>query len=285
MRTLQEIYNTLQAAISIQDIPEKKAIATVLIEHFLGASKLDILGDKPWDDTHIHWQSIIERINLHEPLQYILGETNFYGITFITASGVLIPRPETEELVDILIQKFKASAPTILDIGTGSGCIAITLAKKIPSSSVTAWDISVDALRIAQKNAEKHQIAVQFEQKDVLHLEEVHNPKFDLIVSNPPYICQSERINMQENVLQYEPSLALFVPDDDPLLFYRKIAELGINTLKPGALLAFEVNRAYGEETKKMLLQMGYENCILQKDISQNNRFVFGNCPYKMQYK
>ncbi len=282
MRTLQEIYNDLLSTISIQDTHEKKAISTVLIEHFLGASKIDILGNKVWDDTHVDWNSIIERINQHEPIQYILGETRFHGLTFATLPGVLIPRPETEELVDILIQKFTNSAPKLLDIGTGSGCIAITLAKKLPHSSVTAWDISQDALKIAQKNASKNKVSIEFQQIDVLQLQETYHLKFDVIVSNPPYICESERIHMQENVLRYEPSLALFVPDDDPLLFYRKIANLGLKVLNPGGLLAFEINRAFGEETREMLLQMGYENCILQKDISQNNRFVFGNCPCKM---
>lgn len=279
MRTLQEIYTQLQATIHIDDIHEKKAISSLLIEHFLSASKLDILGNKQRDDSHIDWESIVERVNSNEPIQYIIGETNFHGLSFLTKPGVLIPRPETEELVDILYHTFKNTSLKLLDIGTGSGCIAVTLAKKLPLSTVVAWDISKEALAIAQKNAKKQEVDIQFEQKDVLHLHIERIPEFDLIVSNPPYICQSERAEMHENVLQYEPSLALFVPDDDPLLFYRKIAEIGLMTLKPGGLLAFEINRAFGKETKEMLIQMGYETCTLQKDISNNDRFVFGNYP------
>lgn len=218
-------------------------------------------------------ESIISRLCNFEPIQYIEGVARFLGRTFRVAPGVLIPRPETEELVELMLKEL-SPAPRVLDIGTGSGCIAITLAKELPEAQVTAWDISVEALSIASGNAENLQASVRFEQQDVLTCMPGAEETYDVIVSNPPYVTETDKQDMEPNVLNWEPSLALFVPDADPLRFYRRIAELGLDMLVPGGKLYFEINRAFGEDTVSMLYKLGYHAVRLQKDISHNDRFV-----------
>lgn len=218
-------------------------------------------------------EDILQRLSRFEPLQYIEGRTLFLGREFLVAPGVLIPRPETEELVELMLKEIPADA-RILDVGTGSGCIAISLAKELPDALVTAWDVSPEALSVARANARKLQADVRFVECDVLACQVDEVGLYDVIVSNPPYVTEAEKADMEPNVLQWEPSLALFVPDDDPLRFYRRIAVLGRDMLADGGRLYFEINRAYGREMVEMLRTMGYVGVRVEKDLSQNDRFV-----------
>lgn len=218
-------------------------------------------------------ESILARLHNFEPIQYILGEARFLGRTFRVAPGVLIPRPETEELVEMMLKEL-SPVSRVLDVGTGSGCIAISLAKELPESQVTAWDVSGEALSIAAANSKALQASVRFEQRDVLTYEPCVVDCYDVIVSNPPYVIEAEKQEMEHNVLDWEPSLALFVPDTDPLRFYRRIAVLGLEMLTSGGKLYFEINRAFGKDTVAMLCETGYRAVRLQKDISHNDRFV-----------
>lgn len=244
----------------------------------------DLLGQAPTDyylgkdivlssKKEQELEDILQRLSRFEPLQYIEGCTLFLGREFWVAPGVLIPRPETEELVELMLKEIPADA-RILDVGTGSGCIAISLAKELPDALVTAWDVSPEALSVAQANARKLQADVRFVECDVLACQVDEVGLYDVIVSNPPYVTEAEKADMEPNVLQWEPSLALFVPDDDPLRFYRRIAVLGRDMLADGGRLYFEINRAYGREMVEMLRTMGYVGVRVEKDLSQNDRFV-----------
>ena len=220
-------------------------------------------------------ENIVDRLLQHEPIQYIRKEANFCGYTFGVEPGVLIPRPETEELVELIVRESAKKNPRILDIGTGSGCIAIALSLLLPEADVTAWDISEDALRIARKNNESLNGKVNFTKQDALAWEAGEESElYDIIVSNPPYITPSEKEEMERNVLDWEPELALFVPQNDPLLFYRKISQTGQTLLKPGGTLYFEINRAYASEMKAMLLELNYTGIEIIKDISGNHRIA-----------
>ncbi len=214
----------------------------------------------------------IERLKKQEPIQYILGYCDFCGLRFKVTPATLIPRPETSELVEWIASE-ATGHESILDIGTGSGCIAISLAHKMPQSKVTAWDISPNALAVATENSKANGSAVAFEEVDVLAYEPT-SELFDIIVSNPPYIKENEKAEMHSNVLDWEPHTALFVPDSDPLLFYRTIAEKGMQILKPGGRLYFEINRAHGKETMEMLAALGYTDIELRKDFADNDRMI-----------
>lgn len=244
----------------------------------------DLLGQAPTDyylgkdialspKKEQELEDILQRLSRFEPLQYIEGRTLFLGRELLVAPGVLIPRPETEELVELMLKEIPADA-RILDVGTGSGCIAISLAKELPDALVTAWDVSPEALSVARANARKLQADVRFVECDVLACQVDEVGLYDVIVSNPPYVTEAEKADMEPNVLQWEPSLALFVPDDDPLRFYRRIAVLGRDMLADGGRLYFEINRAYGREMVEMLRTMGYVGVRVEKDLSQNDRFV-----------
>lgn len=244
----------------------------------------DLLGQAPTDyylgkdivlssKKEQELEDILQRLSRFEPLQYIEGRTLFLGRELWVAPGVLIPRPETEELVELMLKEIPADA-RILDVGTGSGCIAISLAKELPDALVTAWDVSPEALSVARVNARKLQADVRFVECDVLACQVDEVGLYDVIVSNPPYVTEAEKADMEPNVLQWEPSLALFVPDDDPLRFYRRIAVLGRDMLADGGRLYFEINRAYGREMVEMLRAMGYVGVRVEKDLSQNDRFV-----------
>ena len=215
----------------------------------------------------------IERLKKHEPIQYIQGYSDFCGLRFKVTPATLIPRPETSELVEWIAADHSGKAESILDIGTGSGCIAISLAHKLPESKVTAWDISNNALAVATENSRNNGTEVNFEQVDILSYNHTES-LFDIIVSNPPYIKENEKSIMHSNVLNWEPHTALFVPDSDPLLFYRTIAKKGLTLLKPGGTLYFEINRAHGAETMNMLADYGYTNIELRKDFAENDRMI-----------
>lgn len=215
----------------------------------------------------------LEQLQRHVPIQHILGYENFCGRRFAVNSSVLIPRPETQELV-AWIESEAGGSKEILDIGTGSGCIAITLASKLPHSRVTAWDISPEALETARHNAIANSCKVTFEQRDILTYSPLTTERFDIIVSNPPYIKEKEKSAMESNVLDWEPHLALFVPDSDPLLFYRTIAKKALTMLTPGGRLYFEINREHGNETCRMLDTLGYSDIELRKDFAENDRMI-----------
>lgn len=218
--------------------------------------------------------SILQRLANYEPIQYIQGETFFLGRQFSVRPGVLIPRQETEELVSLIAQQCKPT-DRILDIGTGSGCIAISLSKEHPEAQVQAWDISEAALEVARQNNRQLQASVEFEQRDIFAFQPAESEQFNIIVSNPPYIAEEEKADMEANVLDWEPEIALFVPDNDPLRYYRRIGELGQTLLCAGGKLYFEINRAYGKEVAQLLQNQGYNNIHIEKDISKNDRFVY----------
>lgn len=211
-------------------------------------------------------------LKFHKPIQHILGYENFCDLRFEVNGDVLIPRPETQELVRWIATDSK-QASTILDIGTGSGCIAISLAKLLPNSRVEAWDVSPEALDVARRNSLLNSCTVEFALNDILTYTP-GNSKYDIIVSNPPYIKEEEKSLMEANVLQWEPQLALFVPDDDPLLFYRTIAQKALTMLNTNGSLYFEINRAHGKETCAMLHSLGYCDIELRKDFADNDRMI-----------
>ena len=286
--TYSEIWHRIATS---YDDGEARAIARILIEELFGLSYADIVcgatEQLSADDT-LRLDTAIRRIEQGEPLQHVLGYADFCGNRFCVNGSVLIPRPETEWLVDegaklmdgcIASDETQHKAPhspkRILDIGTGSGCIAISLKLRLGDAYVEAWDISEEALRTAQDNADALKAEVAFRKKDALRADNTAAP-WDLIVSNPPYICDSERSAMDDNVLLHEPHTALFVPDDDPLRFYRAIARYALLTLNIGGSLLFECNTRYAEATGTMLRDMGFEEVTVSDDCFGLPRFVRG---------
>ena len=230
-------------------------------------------------DEMIVWNLILEQLKQEIPVQYLLGKTSFYGLDFEVNANVLIPRPETEELVDWIIKsqksKVKSQEFRILDIGTGSGCIAISLAKNIPNAQVFAIDVSEKALATAKKNAEINKVKVSFLSINILAKTDLEQ-QFDIIVSNPPYVRNLEKDEIKKNVLDNEPHLALFVEDDDALIFYKKIAELAQKNLSENGQLFFEINQYLGKEMIELLERMNFKNIELRKDIYGNDRMILG---------
>lgn len=274
---VNEIRNILQG---IYPDSEALSLAKMLLVEVFGFTTLELYGGK---DKEIFGKQrdildkMLARLRENEPIQYILGKESFCGLTFEVNPDVLIPRPETRELVDWVLTDWKSSGVVrLLDIGTGSGCIAISLARYLPDADVEAWDISEDALRVARRNGERNEVQVHFCQKDVLKVIP-ENTRYHVIVSNPPYITEREKVDMDANVLNWEPSTALFVPDSEPLLFYRRIAELGISMLHDGGALYFEINQAYGEDTVRLLDDLGYRHIELRRDEWGNDRMVKAN--------
>ena len=259
---------------------EALALAKMLLVEAFGFSTLELYGGK---DKEISGKRLdvlnemIARLKKNEPIQYVIGAEVFCGWTFEVNENVLIPRPETQELVRWIEADWKSDAPCrILDVGTGSGCIAISISKLLEGAEVEAWDISEGALRVARRNADRNEAQVLFRQVDVLKAC-TEDCRYDVIVSNPPYITESEKQDMDANVLDWEPHTALFVPDADPLLFYRRIAELGVSMLNEGGALYFEINRAYGEETVRLLEGLGYKQIELRKENWGNDRMIKAN--------
>lgn len=260
---------------------EAKAMTRLLLEDLFSLSFADILcgaTEHLSDADTLRLQQSVARLLDAEPLQYVTGTAFFCGHPFHVAPGVLIPRPETEWIVDTAVNLVTASAPRILDIGTGSGCIAtsISLALADRHCHTEAWDISEDALRIAADNAERLGADVKFRRRDALRLEEEKYEEImlDIIVSNPPYICNREAADMHANVLRHEPHLALFVPDTDPLLFYRAIARYAMRSLRKGGWLLFECNTLYAHDTAQMALDMGFATSVVEDDCFGKPRFV-----------
>jgi len=221
-------------------------------------------------------KNIIERLLKHEPLQYIIGFTEFYDLKFEVNRDVLIPRQETEELVDLIIKDSdKNDALKILDIGTGSGCIALSLKNSLPKSIVTACDFSAEALDMAKKNAKINDLELEFLEINILNEDATNSlGKFDLIVSNPPYVRELEKKMMSENILDYEPEMALFVDDNDPLIYYKAITNFALNHLNKGGRLYFEINEFLGKEMKSLLLESGFNDVIVYQDLNDKYRMT-----------
>lgn len=257
---------------------ELKRVTKLVCTAVLGVSEMDILLER--DKTlSVHernsLEEVLKRLRGGEPLQYVLGKTFFYGSIFEVSPAVLIPRPETEELVDLILLDNQGDFK-MLDVGTGSGCIAISVAKNRPGAMVEAWDISEETLCVAESNNKRLGTDVVFYNRDALKEEKTveSSPKYDVIVSNPPYIPLLEKSEMEKNVLDWEPEGALFVPNEDPLLFYKAIGRLGTKVLKSGGRLYFEINQSFGKETVSVLDEMGYKDVILRKDLYGNDRIV-----------
>ena len=267
----------------IYDEQEIDSFFYIILEKLHGLKRIDLAlnPETVMDGNHLkQWRNIVSDLKIQKPIQYILGETEFYGLRFEVNENTLIPRPETEELVELIISnKQITESPNtlkILDIGTGSGCIAISLAKNIPNAEVFAIDVSEKALATAKKNAEINEVNVTFLLKNILETEDLEQ-QFDIIVSNPPYVRNLEKAEIKHNVLEYEPHLALFVEDADALLFYRKITQLAIKDLNPNGKLYFEINQYLGKETVELLESMNFKNIELIKDIYDNHRMISCN--------
>ena len=256
---------------------EALSLAKMLLVEVFGFSTLELYGgkDRGFSEKEQELLSdIVCRLQNHEPIQYIIGRETFMGLVFDVNENVLIPRPETQELVNWILEDHRLDEGCkILDIGTGSGCIPVSLAHFMSGAEVEAWDISDGALDVARRNANQNEVKVLFRKQNVFEALPSES-YYDVIVSNPPYITEKEKVDMEANVLDWEPSIALFVPDTDPLLFYRKIAELGLEMLVAGGALYFEINRAYGEMMRTMLEDMGYNNVELRKDMFGNDRMI-----------
>lgn len=263
------------------DIQEARSIVRLLLSDYFHLSLTDICCgalERFSADEQARLNSAIDRLNSGEPIQYITGKAFFCDRSFHVEPGVLIPRPETEELCTIITEEHSGKPHTdILDIGTGSGCIAITLALNLPHSTTTAWDVSDDALAIARRNAESNNAAVCFQHVDILNTATYPaDAHFDVIVSNPPYICRKEAADMEPHVLNHEPHLALFVPDDSPLLFYSAITRYATQALKPHGMLYFEINPLYATEMTQLLRSYNFCNVSTIKDSFGKDRFVKG---------
>ncbi len=221
----------------------------------------------------LQFRAAIQKLQNHEPVQYIIGEAHFYGLIFKVDSNVLIPRPETEELVHLIIKNHQNKPMKILDIGTGSGCIPVSLKKHLPLAVLSALDISGGALEVAKANAGINEVDVTFFQDDALNLDTDKHQLYDVIVSNPPYVALSGKAQMGENVINHEPHLALFVPDEHPLLFYDKISDFALTNLKKTGSLYLEINQTLGEDTASLLENKGFRAEII-KDINNNERII-----------
>ena len=278
---LKEIKNIFHLELDAIYSPEEvNSFFYMLIEHFLGLERF-ILALEPnliiTKDEETPLFEALSRLKLEIPIQHIIGKTHFMDLEFLVDKNVLIPRPETEDLVRWILDDIKnhQEAITILDIGTGSGCIPIALKKQLPNAEVATLDISDKALKIATQNAKNNSVQIEFIHANILEIDKLHQ-KFDIIVSNPPYVRELEKKEMHKNVLQHEPELALFVSDEDPLLFYRKIASFAVNNLNDGGALYFEINQYLGKETKQLLDSTNFSDIELRQDLFGNDRMLKG---------
>ena len=275
---------------NIQDEQEIESFFFILTEYLHNLKRVDVALNPNFEiseDVVQKWNAILAQLQQEKPIQYITGEAWFYGLQFEVNENTLIPRPETEELVEWIIEsqksKVKSQKFEILDIGTGTGCIPISLKANLPHVNVSAIDVSEKALEVARRNAVSNKVEINFIQTNILEVEDLSQlqtpnfqlpTSFDIIVSNPPYVRNLEKQEIKKNVLDYEPHLALFVEDTDALLFYRKIAQLALKNLAPNGLLFFEINQYLGKETVELLENLGFKNIELKKDIYGNDRMV-----------
>jgi release factor glutamine methyltransferase len=274
----KEIFKKTSAELSeFYEIKEAESLAYWLLKDVWGVAKIDILVNreivKPLPE---YWNDYLQRLKNYEPVQYVVGQTEFCNLMFEVNPDVLIPRPETEELMYLIADQYRnvEREINILDIGTGSGCIAISLASMLPQAHVRAWDISVGALATAKRNAQRNGVKVIFEEVNILETQTQTVQQFDVVVSNPPYVKASEAQTMLPNVLDHEPHLALFVPDDDPLIFYKHIAQKSKQMLVSGGLCAVEINQALGSETAEVFQKEGFTNIRITKDFFEKDRYV-----------
>ena len=257
---------------------ELQSFFSILSEYFLKLTRLDVVLNAEMDlseENLKNYNDALTRLKNYEPIQYIIGETEFFGLTFVVNKHTLIPRPETEELVAWMLadRENQNSEVSILDIGTGSGCIAISLAKHLPNANVSAVDISKEALKMARQNAIENAVEVTFQELDILASKK-HLAAFDIIVSNPPYVREREKSAMKSNVLNHEPSGALFVSDTDPLIFYRRIARFAQRHLSTDGILYFEINEYLSKELIDLLDKIGFRDIALKKDLFGKDRML-----------
>jgi release factor glutamine methyltransferase len=279
-------FNSLK---NIQEEQEIESFFFILTEYLHNLKRVDVALNPNFElsDAEVDkWNTILAQLQQEKPIQYITGEAWFYGLRFEVNENTLIPRPETEELVEWILNSSITQHPSpinILDIGTGSGCIPISLKTNLPQANVSAIDVSEKALEVAKRNAELNKVEINFIQANILEVEDlsqltspiIHHPSsYNIIVSNPPYVRNLEKQEIKKNVLDYEPHLALFVEDTDALLFYRKIAQLALKNLSPNGLLFFEINQYLGKETVELLESLGFKNIELKKDIYGNDRMI-----------
>lgn len=273
----------IQKLSSIYEEGEAESFFYLILEakHQLKRIDLALQPDLTFSEVElVVWNSILEDLKKEIPIQYLLGKTSFYGLDFEVNENVLIPRPETEELVEWILEDCAKRETTnnfsILDIGTGSGCIPISLKKQLPQAKVSAIDVSEKALEVAKGNAKLNGVEVHFILQNILETADLLE-SYDVIVSNPPYVRNLEKQEIKNNVLEYEPHLALFVADDDALIFYRKIGELALKSLRPNGKLFFEINQYLGKETVDLLKDLGFQNVELRKDIYGNDRMILAS--------
>ncbi|MEC4005459.1 peptide chain release factor N(5)-glutamine methyltransferase [Flavobacterium sp. SUN052] len=270
----------LQELSTVYDAMEIESFFYIILDCFHNKKRIDLALNPAMEIDALdllRWESVLSDLKKQKPIQYILGETEFYGLKFLVNENTLIPRPETEELVEWILESTKLELQNtklkLIDIGTGSGCIAISLAKNLQNSEVSAVDVSEKALVMAKKNAEINKVDVNFILKNILETNDLE-VQYDVIVSNPPYVRNLEKGEIKTNVLEFEPHLALFVEDNDALLFYRKIAELALKNLSENGTLYFEINQYLGKETIELLENMGFKNIELKQDIYGNDRMI-----------
>lgn len=278
--TLRQLFDIIGASLSeLYPATEVQAIRKLLFEKIVKTPVYKVHlnpHDIVSEDISLKITDVLNDLKKGNPVQYALGETDFMDLVFEVNSNVLIPRPETEELVHWIICNNKNKSPKILDIGTGSGCIAISLAKYLSNAKVSTLDVSEDALKVAKHNALINHVNVDFIYGDILELLEIVGTPFDIIVSNPPYVRELEKQVMNSNVIDFEPHLALFVSDNDPLIFYRTIAQKSRNWLKANGQIYFEINEAFGNEIKDMLTGIGFRDVGIRRDINGKDRMAFG---------
>lgn len=269
---------------ALYDSDEVNSFFFLLCEHYLGINRAETLlriSNRISESEILLFDKAFRKLKEQQPIQYIIGQTSFAGLTFNVNKHVLIPRPETEELIEWVIKSITQlhPAPRIIDIGTGSGCIPVSIKHRVPTAEVIAIDISKEALQLAKKNALLNKTDITFIEADALNPlswkhSDTFSTNFDIIISNPPYVLESEKSLMKPNVLDHEPHLALFVQDTDPLLFYRHIADMGKQHLSKNGYLFFEINEAKSKETKRLLEEKGYEDIQIRKDLSGKERMV-----------
>ncbi len=285
MTTVKDVFVSYKQALSgIYDANETEALTLLTLSEITGSTKAQLkafpekqLTDGQSENTN----AILNRLQTGEPLQYILGHTEFYGLLFKVNPSVLIPRPETEELVEWILSEvggLQLAVGSILDIGTGSGCIAISLKKNLPDVNASAVDVSSPAIETAQQNADLNTVKVNFIEDDILDPSNhsLLTTHYSLIVSNPPYVTMHDKTQMHRNVTDFEPHTALFVPEDDPLIFYKAIADFALERLVPGGFLFFEINEGLGNETVEMLQGKGFKDIELRQDMSGRDRMIRG---------